>query len=115
MKKLKLELDSLTVASFATAAADPDRGTVDGHFVPTNPWCAANTYKKLLPGHPLHLPAAAVLRRADPAANEKTASARVSGGRRFHHPLARVSRCGAEGGRPGSGAATRRRGRAGPR
>ena len=49
MKKLRLELDSLSVASFATAVADPDRGTVDGHFVPTNPWCAANTYKSYCP------------------------------------------------------------------
>jgi hypothetical protein len=49
MKKLRLELDALTVASFETAAADADGGTVQGHFVPTNPWCAANTYKSYCP------------------------------------------------------------------
>lgn len=51
MKKLRLNLDSLAVASFTTADADADaeRGTVDGHFVPTNPWCAANTYKSYCP------------------------------------------------------------------
>jgi hypothetical protein len=49
MKKLRLNLDSLAVASFETAASEAERGTVDGHFVPTNPWCAANSYKSYCP------------------------------------------------------------------
>jgi hypothetical protein len=31
MKKLKLDLNSLQVASFETASAEPARGTVQGH------------------------------------------------------------------------------------
>ncbi|HEX8691196.1 MAG TPA: hypothetical protein VF746_02050 [Longimicrobium sp.] len=49
MKKLRLDLDTLDVASFATAESEVDGGTVQGHFVPTNPWCAANTYKSYCP------------------------------------------------------------------
>ena len=45
MKKLRLELDTLNVASFDTAAETHSVGTVQGHDVPTNPWCAANAYK----------------------------------------------------------------------
>lgn len=46
MKKLRLDVDALNVVSFE---ADADRGTVQGYFVPTNPWCAANSYKSYCP------------------------------------------------------------------
>lgn len=47
MKKLRLDLDALTVSSFDTAAeAD---GGVQGHLVPTNVWCAANSYRSYCP------------------------------------------------------------------
>jgi hypothetical protein len=49
MKKLRLELDALTVASFATDEAAMAAGTVQGNDVPTNPWCAANTYNTYCP------------------------------------------------------------------
>ncbi|HEX2207191.1 MAG TPA: hypothetical protein VHG93_05875 [Longimicrobium sp.] len=49
MKKLKLDVESLAVESFEAVAADAGRGTVEGHFVPTNPWCAANSYKSYCP------------------------------------------------------------------
>ncbi|HET7459666.1 MAG TPA: hypothetical protein VFJ82_00405 [Longimicrobium sp.] len=49
MKKLTLDLDVLAVDSFDTATAAGTRGNVQGHFVPTNPWCAANTYKSYCP------------------------------------------------------------------
>ena len=44
MKKLRLDVDTLEVASFET-----ERGNVEGHLVPTNPWCAANTYRTYCP------------------------------------------------------------------
>ena len=46
MKKLRLDLDTLALDSFDTA---DDKGNVRGHFVPTNPWCAGNTYKTYCP------------------------------------------------------------------
>ena len=49
MKKLRLDLDALAVASFDTVSADAELGTVQGHLVPTNPWCAANSYKSYCP------------------------------------------------------------------
>ena len=49
MKKLKLELDALAVESFESVAPESARGTVQGHLVPTNPWCAANSYKSYCP------------------------------------------------------------------
>lgn len=49
MKKLALDLDVLAVTSFDTGPAAEKLGTVQGHFVPTNPWCAANTYKSYCP------------------------------------------------------------------
>ena len=49
MKKLRLDLDTLAVATFETTEAEADGGTVQGHDVPTNPWCAANTYKSYCP------------------------------------------------------------------
>ena len=49
MKKLRLDLDALAVASFETEEVQADAGTVKGHFVPTNPWCAANSYKSYCP------------------------------------------------------------------
>jgi len=49
MKKLTLDLDALAVASFETEAVAAKLGTVQGHDVPTNPWCAANTYKSYCP------------------------------------------------------------------
>ncbi|HET7231176.1 MAG TPA: hypothetical protein VFJ16_14280 [Longimicrobium sp.] len=48
MKKIKLDLDALTLASFDTVP-EASEGAVQGHFVPTNPWCAANTYKSYCP------------------------------------------------------------------
>ena len=49
MRKLRLELDTLAVASFETVEAETAGGTVKGHDVPTNPWCAANTYQTYCP------------------------------------------------------------------
>lgn len=49
MKKLKLDVDTLNVVSFTAATEDESIGSVHGHFVPTNPWCAANTYKSYCP------------------------------------------------------------------
>jgi hypothetical protein len=49
MKKLRLDVDTLAVASFATEAAEVDGGTVEGHFIPTNPYCAAQTYRTYCP------------------------------------------------------------------
>ena len=49
MKKLTLDLDRLAVASFETEAQPVAAGTVQGNMVPTNPWCAANTYKSYCP------------------------------------------------------------------
>jgi len=50
MKKLTLDLDVLAVTSFDTGAEAEKLGTVQGHDdVPTNPWCAANTYKSYCP------------------------------------------------------------------
>ena len=49
MKKLTLDLDVLAVASFETQEVPEKLGTVQGHDVPTNPWCAANTYKSYCP------------------------------------------------------------------
>jgi hypothetical protein len=49
MKKLTLDLDSLAVSSFATDQVVENEGTVQGHFVPTNPWCAANSYRSYCP------------------------------------------------------------------
>ena len=49
MKKLTLDLDVLSVSSFDTQAVPEMLGTVRGHDVPTNPWCAANTYKSYCP------------------------------------------------------------------
>ncbi len=49
MKKLKLEVEALNVVSFEAAPADEGAGAVHGHWVPTNPWCAANTYKSYCP------------------------------------------------------------------
>jgi hypothetical protein len=46
MRKLRLDVDTLNVVSFT---ADEGIGAVHGHFVPTNPWCAANTYKSYCP------------------------------------------------------------------
>jgi len=48
MKKLKLDVEELALSSFDTETVKGD-GTVQGHFVPTNPWCAANTYKSYCP------------------------------------------------------------------
>jgi hypothetical protein len=45
MKKLRLDVDSLAVTSFHAET----EGGVDGHLVPTNPWCAANSYKSYCP------------------------------------------------------------------
>jgi hypothetical protein len=49
MKKLRMDVESLAVTSFETVTADADLGTVQGHLVPTNPWCAGNTYKSYCP------------------------------------------------------------------
>lgn len=49
MKKLKLDVDALAVVTFEAVTAETNRGTVHGHFVPTNPWCAGNTYKSYCP------------------------------------------------------------------
>lgn len=49
MKKLKLDADALKVDSFPAVAADEGIGAVHGHLVPTNPWCAANSYKSYCP------------------------------------------------------------------
>lgn len=49
MKKLRLDVDTLNVVSFQAVTSDEGIGTVQGHFVPTNPWCAANTYKSYCP------------------------------------------------------------------
>jgi hypothetical protein len=49
MKKLRLDLETLTLASFDTVEVPAGNSTVQGHFVPTNPWCAANTYKSYCP------------------------------------------------------------------
>lgn len=49
MKKLRLDLDTLAVASFETVEDEADGGTVHGHFVPTGAWCAANSYKSYCP------------------------------------------------------------------
>ena len=49
MKKLKLDLDVLAVTSFDTDAVTEKSGTVQGHLVPTNPWCAANSYRSYCP------------------------------------------------------------------
>jgi hypothetical protein len=49
MKKLKLDLDVLAVSSFATQAADETAGTVQGHDIPTTPWCAGHTVKSYCP------------------------------------------------------------------
>jgi hypothetical protein len=49
MKKLKLNVDALAVVSFQAVTAGVEGGTVDGHLVPTNPWCAANSYKSYCP------------------------------------------------------------------
>jgi len=49
MHKLRLDLDTLAVASFETVAAPAERGTVRGHDIPTNPWCAAATYRTYCP------------------------------------------------------------------
>lgn len=49
MKKLRLDLDTLAVSSFDTLAADPDLGTVQGHLIPTNPYCAAKSIKSYCP------------------------------------------------------------------
>jgi len=49
MKKLRLDLDVLAVNSFDTETVPAKLGTVQGHDVPTNPWCAANTYKSYCP------------------------------------------------------------------
>ena len=49
MKKLTLDLDVLAVTSFDTGTESEKLGTVQGHFVPTNPWCAANTSKSYGP------------------------------------------------------------------
>ena len=49
MKKLRLDLEALTVTSFDTVTEPADGGTVNGHLVPTNPWCAANSYKSYCP------------------------------------------------------------------
>jgi len=49
MKKLRLNVDSLNVVSFEAVTADMDGGTVQGNLVPTNPWCAANSYKSYCP------------------------------------------------------------------
>lgn len=49
MRKLRLDVNALNVVSFQATATDDGTGTVQGHFVPTNPWCAANTYKSYCP------------------------------------------------------------------
>jgi hypothetical protein len=49
MKKLRLDVDALAVVSFEAVAADAGDGTVQGHLVPTNVWCAANSYKSYCP------------------------------------------------------------------
>jgi hypothetical protein len=49
MKKLRLNVDELSVVSFEAVTADAGNGTVQGHLVPTNPWCAANSYKSYCP------------------------------------------------------------------
>jgi len=49
MKKLALNLESLSVTSFDTVEVPAGKGTVQGHLVPTNPWCAANSYKSYCP------------------------------------------------------------------
>lgn len=49
MKKLTLDLDTLAVASFETDAASETLGTVQGHDVPTNPYCAGHTVKTYCP------------------------------------------------------------------
>jgi hypothetical protein len=49
MKKLSLELDTLAVASFETVEAEAVGGTVQGHDVPTNPYCAGHTVKTYCP------------------------------------------------------------------
>ncbi|HEX2077731.1 MAG TPA: hypothetical protein VHG08_08475 [Longimicrobium sp.] len=49
MRKLRLDLDTLAVASFETEDAEAGRATVQGHLIPTNPWCAANTYRTYCP------------------------------------------------------------------
>jgi hypothetical protein len=50
MKKLALDLDSLSVTSFSTDAAKDKVGTVQGHDdVPTNPWCIINSYQSYCP------------------------------------------------------------------
>jgi len=49
MKKLRLHLDTLAVASFETVEAEAGGGTVQGHDIPTNPWCAGNTVKSYCP------------------------------------------------------------------
>lgn len=49
MRKLRLDLDALDVASFETAAAPRENGTVQGHDIPTNPYCAAVSYKSYCP------------------------------------------------------------------
>lgn len=49
MKKLTLDLDALDVSSFDTDAAAESLGTVQGHDIPTNPYCAGTTVKTYCP------------------------------------------------------------------
>jgi hypothetical protein len=49
MKKLRLDPESLHVVSFEAVQADREGGTVQGHLVPTNPWCAAMSYRSYCP------------------------------------------------------------------
>lgn len=49
MKKMRLDVEALAVASFDTEAAGADRGTVDGHLIPTGAWCAANSVRSYCP------------------------------------------------------------------
>ncbi|HYW11448.1 MAG TPA: hypothetical protein VE871_05805 [Longimicrobium sp.] len=49
MKKLRLDVDSLAVVSFEAVTTELARGAVEGHLVPTNPWCAANSYRSYCP------------------------------------------------------------------
>jgi len=49
MKKLTLDLESLSLTSFDTEKVPASEGTVQGHLVPTNPWCIANSYRSYCP------------------------------------------------------------------
>ena len=49
MRKLRLDVEALSVESFESVAPAAARGTVDGHLVPTGFWCQANSYKSYCP------------------------------------------------------------------